>query len=730
LDKDMYCTDCPLCSRPRISEFHQRNPDILFVGAFPVDADIKAGPFKGKNSFLLRKLLDNLKSTGQVPLNIKVDYTYACRCSPAFNEETRKFEVNADIYAKCSMFLKKQVDDYKPKVIVGLGGDALKALGFKEQPKNMRGGIYHFRASHGIVPVVATFHIVAVNKSPGYLPTFEKDILKAALMAKDGMSDVSMDIRTPKTVEDILAQLDEVLSTADKSFAQTGSPMAVAVDTETTSLKPYAKEERVIMISMSHKRQEGLAYPFEHKQNPFTPEEFKQVYDKTVEVLSSPHISLVMANGKFDIQWLQYHYGMQIRPLAYDVILAEHVLDEDKKGEYSLKDLTRDRFPSMGKYEDELKQHLQDVWGAKDAKISELQEQHKEAVKRAIIDWWVGLSKEQRKEAYVPWVDRGYIGLEDISALSEVKYVKRKGEMVIPKKYQESLTKLIAQVPQHEVEQHVAFPVLEIPEELQIKTYEDANIDVLLRYAAIDALTTRMVLISQQADLGKERTKIASVEATLHTKLPTRACEEVMYDNTIPLCRIIAGMEYNGVHIDRDKCAEYKTIIEEKIKEAEDVIFTDVGYSFNTSSSSPDLARIIFEEKGLPVKKRTDTGVPSTDADTIKELADEFKLPFLEKLLAFRKLDKCLHTYIENWLKISEYDGNIHAEFDQKGTATYRLSSKSPNLQNVPFQLKEAGLNLKALFLPDSDDYELYELEMLSSLNHVKTVDAPTLCSG
>jgi len=81
-------------------------------------------------------------------------------------------------------------------------------------------------------------------------------------------------------------------------------------------------------------------------------------------------------------------------------------------------------------------------------------------------------------------------------------------------------------------------------------------------------------------------------------------------------------------------------------------------------------------------------------------------------LLSFRKIEKCVHTYLLNWINMSEFDGKLHCKFNQTGTATFRLSSSNPNLQNVPFYLKEADLNLKALFRPDSDEYDLYDLDI------------------
>lgn len=680
LKDSAHCRECVLQDRPCLELTAPNEPDILFVGGYPLKLDVDKGPFVGKNSALLRKVISRMQRDRPREEQIIPDFSYACLCNPEYDESNKKFIINADIVNYCSRNLKMRIDRSKPRVVVALGADALRALEIRGKPRDLRGGIYSFKRSDGVsVPVVATFHIVEVSKSPGLLPTFQKDVAKAFALAKDGLRDYSMDLRTPITAEEICAELDAVIAAAVQNRADTGKPLGLAVDTETTSLRPYVKEDRVIAISLSHAPGIGIAYPYEHKKCPFTEEEFARVHAKTAEVLGHPDISILMANGKFDIQWLKHHYGFPINDLSYDVLLAEHVLDEDKKGEYSLKDVTRDRFPSMGKYEEELKEHLYQVWTAKDAAISELREEHKQKNAEQIVAWWAAkLDAEERLEILSGWIAEGFLALGEIEGLHEVKLRKFKGEMVIPKKYQEAVSRMVAKVPVDKLPDGVALPELEIPEELQTKSYEDADLETLLRYAAIDALTTRMICRDQARDFAKDSERIANTEKIMARKLPTRLCSAVMYDNTIPLCRCIAQMEYNGIRLDRDRAKEYQEIITEKIREAEEVMFTEVGRKFNTSSSSPDLGKILFEEYKLPVKKRTDTGAPSTDAEVIKELADEHKLPFLEKLLVYRKLDKCLHTYINNWLEMSRYDGKVHAQFNQIGTATYRLSSSNP----------------------------------------------------
>lgn len=262
MDKQRYCAECPLYDRPQMPQQYPDNPDILFVGGFPLDMDIKYGAFMGKNSALLRHVVERMRKT--MNFNLIADYTYACQCQPEYDHKAKKFLVDAKVFARCTAILRSRIDRNRPKAIVALGADALKALGFKEKPADLRGGIFSFESNGAKIPVVATFHVVAVSKSPGYLPTLEKDIGKACAIARGGLPEMEMRISTPVKVDEIINELDRALACAAKSMAEKKSPLAISVDTETTSLKPWLKEERVIAVSMSWEDAQGLAYRRSH----------------------------------------------------------------------------------------------------------------------------------------------------------------------------------------------------------------------------------------------------------------------------------------------------------------------------------------------------------------------------------------------------------------------------------------------------------------------------------
>lgn len=203
------CQECPLCGRPRMPASHLQRPDILFVGGYPLEADVKAGAFMGKNSSLLRKLIQTMQSKRSPGDQLYVDYAYACQCSPTYDYEKKRFQISVEEIKRCSRYLRERIDRTFPAVIVAMGADALRALEFKGNQRDMRGGIYHFTRSDGVkVPVVATYHVVEVAKSPGLVPTFQKDLEKAFTLARDGMVDAEMDIRTPLTAEEIIKALE------------------------------------------------------------------------------------------------------------------------------------------------------------------------------------------------------------------------------------------------------------------------------------------------------------------------------------------------------------------------------------------------------------------------------------------------------------------------------------------------------------------------------------------
>lgn len=187
----------------------------------------------------------------------------------------------------------------------------------------------------------------------------------------------------------------------------------------------------------------------------------------------------------------------------------------------------------------------------------------------------------------------------------------------------------------------------------------------------------------------------------------------------LPLVRTLLVMEKNGIYIDPEKLKAARVSFTAEVEGLQADIYDLAGERFNINSPK-QLGLILFEKLGLPVVKKTKTGY-STDAEVLDVLRLEH--PIVEKILAYRTVAKLLSTYVEGLgLLINERTHRIHTTFNQMVTATGRLSSSEPNLQNIPVR-SEKGRQIRALFLPGqgydslvSADYSQIELRILAHL--------------
>jgi len=191
----------------------------------------------------------------------------------------------------------------------------------------------------------------------------------------------------------------------------------------------------------------------------------------------------------------------------------------------------------------------------------------------------------------------------------------------------------------------------------------------------------------------------------------------------LPLSECLAEMEYEGIHVDRDKLAEIGIDLDRRIKDLEKLIYDLAGEEFNINSPK-QLGTILFETLMLPYSKKTKSGY-STDVSVLKQL--EAFHPIIPSIMEYRSLTKLYSTYYEglkNALTIKN-DGKIHTIYKQAATQTGRLSSIEPNLQNIPIKTEE-GKSLRKVFVSEpgfllySCDYSQIELRVLAEMADVK----------
>ncbi len=195
--------------------------------------------------------------------------------------------------------------------------------------------------------------------------------------------------------------------------------------------------------------------------------------------------------------------------------------------------------------------------------------------------------------------------------------------------------------------------------------------------------------------------------------------EDLFYDIELPLIEVLADMEHRGFKVNIEKLEEFSARLDEKILDAEQKIYELAGETFNINSPK-QLGIILFEKLGLPPVKKTKTGY-STDAGVIEQLAQ--KHPAVALILYYRQLVKLKSTYAQGLLNVvNPKTGRIHSSFNQTVTATGRISSTEPNLQNIPIKL-EMGREIRKVFVPENNefilsdaDYSQIELRVLAHI--------------
>jgi len=234
-------------------------------------------------------------------------------------------------------------------------------------------------------------------------------------------------------------------------------------------------------------------------------------------------------------------------------------------------------------------------------------------------------------------------------------------------------------------------------------SFNEVPLDTAAPYAAEDADITLKLHHVFTSKLGAEK-KLSSV----------------LNDIEIPLIPVLSKMERTGVLIDSDLLHQQSQELSERMLALEQKSHDEAKQTFNLGSPK-QLQKILFEDLQLPVIKKTPKGQPSTAEDVLQELANDYELPRL--ILEFRSLSKLKSTYTDKLpLQIDKDTGRVHTSYHQAVAATGRLSSTSPNLQNIPIRTEE-GRRIRQAFIAPSGtvllaaDYSQIELRIMAHLS-------------
>ncbi|HWP86013.1 MAG TPA: DNA polymerase I [Terriglobia bacterium] len=218
--------------------------------------------------------------------------------------------------------------------------------------------------------------------------------------------------------------------------------------------------------------------------------------------------------------------------------------------------------------------------------------------------------------------------------------------------------------------------------------------------------------------LAEQADWTARLAALLEPEIKEQGLERVYAELDLPLAAILAEMERAGVRLDPRPLAELSKRLERDLEALREEIFRLTGTEFNINSPK-QLGQVLFEQMGLPApRRRGKTKAPSTAVDVLEELAAEHEVP--RRVLEYRQLSKLKSTYVDALPQyIHPATGRLHTSYNQAGSATGRLSSSNPNLQNIPIRT-ELGREIRAAFVAETDclllaaDYSQIELRLLA----------------
>ena len=213
------------------------------------------------------------------------------------------------------------------------------------------------------------------------------------------------------------------------------------------------------------------------------------------------------------------------------------------------------------------------------------------------------------------------------------------------------------------------------------------------------------------------------LRSVLTNELEKNEMTSLYRDMELPLCSVLYKMEKRGISIDRKQLEQFGSMLSERIADCESLIYSYSEEKFNINSTK-QLGELLFEKLGLPPVKKTKTGY-STNADVLEKLKE--KHPIIPAIMDYRMLTKLKSTYADGLMKQIEADGRIRTVFQNLVTATGRLSSTEPNLQNIPVRT-DLGAEIRKMFVPKEGcvlvdaDYSQIELRVLAHIANDKAM--------
>lgn len=712
ITKPRTCERCPYYARRWVPGVGSASAPIMFVGDFPTTSTPPGGePFSDRKGIILRTALRQVENMYRVATggiqrwaSLPVYKTHAVQC--VCDEKVLKKEA---VIQCVNVHLNTRIATIQPRVIVVFGAKAFKALDIPKLKFNdIRGSFcdYRYTTSAGsqVSRVFVTFSPEAVLAKPGIYDELIRD-LKAAFIFAEGrkvpkipVEELTKAYEIPKTVEDVERVCNLIIN-----YAQPGKNPAdhlISVDSETSSLEMYDPNAKAIMASFAWGPGKAAAILMDHPKAHWTPDEAQRVRDAVRHVIECDKPK-VLHNDKFDRQvfCFNHNYGWDLKNVVWDTLLGEHLLEEDKKGNYGLKILTRTRLPAYADYDDKVTE-LRDAHGGKTRgqegkryrKALVKYEEDMEEMRLPLAQYALDVAKYEKDLA--AWNEqRAQARTEASATKSRVSKAKYGPKPAKPKK---------VHAPQMPVHQE-PFDYTMIP------------IDQLSLYAGIDADVCRQHVEHQNNRMDAEYKRDLEVRQRHRFSAPP-PIKRLMKRHCIPLSKTLAQMEFTGFLVDLKYVSQLDADLRIKIRQTETELHMAAG-EFNIASPK-DVYKILFQEGFYEARlgrkvnvnltddlRRTATGQIKTDEKLLLYVHNTFGHEFPKKLLTYRKATKARNPFLVNVYEQAQFDGRMHSQFHIPGTSTGRLSSTDENLQNIPKKL--AGFNIKKIFVAPDDSMVL-----------------------
>jgi len=700
--------------------------------------------------------------------NLNFRYVYAVKCAVDSPSKAAITACRTPLKAELNRVASFRNPDGLDKhlTVLACGVPALHALGVPVRSEKEASGRVFDNVPFGDVrlTVIFTRSLKALAVAVGKYSSLLADVERAMRIATKAevrtlpQEEVEKDYVYPKTLDEVKALVQHVFHyTGDANVSS--MDWKISFDTETNTLHPHWSGTKLVAVSFAWDTGKAATVALWHHETPYDPQ---AAYEEVCWLLRSGK-PVVWFNAKYDFKvfwrlgWPQGPVGN----ISWDVFLGEHVLEEDKKGQYNLKYLTKQDLPFLAGYEDK----LHDVLEKNDsAPLSTVKVSETKTVKlpQAVAD------------ALQRCIDAKFIKSANFRATTMTKLLssaettaeqKADVQILVNAKANGEFTEKAEKAAKKEKKQQGGF--------------ENVPLKEMYFYAAVDADATRRLYVKQRHRMADEDDKFARWREQVDTEIrfgpPNSELSayrvEVLCSNDSPLERLVredylprqtqlAKIEFNGINIDQSYREWGARALDNTINATTEKIYELCGESFKLGSAKklatflfeggagyihpdPELARQIAEENPQTVRyvggrmmfrsqHYTLKGQMQTSEAVLKHLVARYRCPLANLLMTLKKADKARNSFFKNIGVLSNMfgDGHIHPGYNLTGTSTGRLSSSSGvdgvgfNNQNIPKgmlgALKDArgalvlnsegkpvfdGVKCKRLFLPDDDSY-------------------------